>query len=189
MWLICRWGKLSTAVRTSDPVYNLDGKSERACNNWKHCIAIIVSSFSLLTQDKRTNDTEAAIVETISRVISAGCNCSFPEAALQGGLFSCWNGPTEVTYRNSIVSTDNTSKLVGYIEDWVKSEQPFIQVGRFLVKVFQDCPVRKSSVNDPECELPAAGGPSVIASSDPVVIGCLNRCIHMLTGETLCLSP
>ena len=144
-----------------------------------------------VTQAERTASIKTAITSAISTVISSRCNCSFSESIVQDGLFSCWNSPTEVTYRSTIVSTDNASMLVGYIEDWVRSEQPFLRVGDFRLQLYQDCPVHISSMSAPECvsaKLPT-DGPSVIASSDPVITNCLNYCLVRVRGEPLCSSP
>ncbi len=46
------------------------------CNNF-------AASPFVLVQTERMNNIKAAIFESISMVISAGCNCSFPEAAFQ----------------------------------------------------------------------------------------------------------
>ena len=138
-------------------------------------------------------EIKAAISQQISMVISAHCNCSVPGDFLQGGRFRCWNTPTAVTYRNKVFgnTATNASKLVEYTEDWVKTEHLFVPVGDFDLKVYKDCPVRISSMSDPECasaELPA-NVPSVIASSDPKVIQCINVCLVRERGETLCPMP
>ncbi len=96
-----------------------------------------------------------------------------------------------MTYRNTLISSPYTDQVTEYIKDWVKSE-PVVQVGDFHLRVNKDCPVRISSMNDPECsntDLPAAEVPSIIASSDPVIIGCLNLCLERVRGEALCSSP
>ncbi len=124
-------------------------------------------------------------------VISARCNCNFTETALHNGLFTCWNSPSEVTYRATIVGTFNTSQLVGYIEEWVMAKRPFVKIGRVGLRVYQNCPVRIVSLeDDPECPdaVPVAG-PAVIASSDPDVIQCLNNCLLSVKGEPLRRSP
>ena len=151
-----------------------------------------VRSFFLTPQTEKVIEIKMAISRELDRVISTRCNCSVPKDSLKGGRFRCWNTPNEVTYRNKIVSnTANTSRLVEYIEEWVKTEQPFIPVGDFDLKVYKDCPVHISSMNDPECtstELPP-DMPSVIASSDQDVIQCLNVCLVRKRGEALCPSP
>ena len=133
-----------------------------------------------------------AISKQITNVISAHSNCSVCKYFLQSGLFTCWNTPNEVTYRSKIVSnTANTSKLVDYIQDWVNSERPFVQIGDFGLKVYKDCPVSISSMNEPDCgsaEL-SRNVPSVIASSDPKVIRCINFCLEWERGEALCPMP
>ena len=95
-----------------------------------------------------------------------------------------------MTYRNTIVSSPDTNEQFGYIQDWVSSGA-VVQVGNFLLIVYKDCPVRISSMSDPECasaELPA-NVPSVIASSDPKVIRCINFCLLRERGEALCPMP
>ena len=131
-----------------------------------------------------------AISQKIATVISSHCNCSVPEDFLKDGIFRCWNSRNEVTYRNTIITPANI-KVAEYIEDWVKSEQP-LEVDGFHVKVYKDCPVHIYSMSDPECvrttEL-STDKPSVIFSSNPGVIRCINHCFVGERGEELCQVP
>ena len=155
-----------------------------------HCTVVALTLPCI--QVEKAREVKMAISQQITRVISAHCHCSVPDNLLQNGLFTCWNTPNVVTFRNKIISnTVNTSKLVDYIIEWVNTEQPYVQVGDFGLKVYKDCPVRISSMNDPDCasaEL-STNVPSVIASSDPKVIRCINFCLEWERGEALCPMP
>ncbi len=119
-----------------------------------------------------------------------GAISNFSSSLLREGVFRCWGSQSEVTYRSTIASSPYTNLLVEHLSEWVRAG-PIVQVGDFHLGVNKDCPTCISSMKDPECsrvELPS-GGPSVIASSDPVIVGCQNLCLLRVRGETLCASP
>ncbi len=188
-----RRSNIPTSNRTSDPLYHMDGKCKwysipyTVQRGSLHLVAV----FIIISQADRAREVRTAVIREISGIISSHYDYHFPENLLKSGVFRCRSTQSEVTYRNTITSSHhNIDEMMGYIEDWVKTE-PIVQVGDFHLIVNKNCSVHISSMNDPECfstELPAAT-PSVIASSDPVIIDCLNECLQTVRGEALCSSP
>ena len=67
------------------------------------------------------------------------------------------------------------------------NSEPALLVDQFGLWVGAKCPVRISSLSDPQCPglTPPAGDPTLI-TRDPAVIQCVNACMYRLRGERFC---
>ena len=126
---------------------------------------------------------EHSIHLALTKAVSTLCNCSFSSKFLRTGKFRCWNSPSEVTYRTSVVgmATYNSSQLVGLIESWVRSEVAMVDVGRISLQVLSsECGVGLSSLSEGECGVEGSGGGSPtlsLVSQDAGTIQCMQSCL------------
>ena len=112
-------------------------------------------SFSTAHKIEKTGHIEAQVQSHIIRIIRERCtDCyEFTETYLRQGIFLCYDNPTTVTYRSTLVtpySTKNATHLVGIIQTWV-STSPFLTLDSLLVKVNADCTTSVASLGDDEC--------------------------------------
>ncbi len=87
------------------------------------------------------------------------CGCGFTPQHITVGEFQCFASSTEATYRARIsgTSTNSSSDILAYLEEWIRSGAASLLVQRFRRFLDSSClPVAIGSFADPECE----GSPS-----------------------------
>ena len=150
--------------------------------------SIQYNPFSFTIQPEKARRVEEAIQNAIVDTISSQCKCNFPHQLIRKGRFSCRNTTTEATYRSTITGTmsNNASQLVNFIQNWVHIK-PTIEVDWYLLDVYNDCPVRISSLTGRECRVTGPNSSDqTLITSDPVIIRCVNLCLYRLRGESIC---
>jgi len=98
---------------------------------------------------------EQSIHKSLIRAVSEKCNCTFTSKFLRIGEFHCWNSPTEVTYRSSVVGTPHyaSSHILNFIESWVRSKVAMIHRGQIVLKVMSnECAVGIPDLEAEECK-------------------------------------
>ena len=106
-------------------------------------------------------EIEMAIREEVAKAISDLCKCDYPADFIKTGQFSQRSSLTHITYRSTLVGTDahTAGELLECLEKWVESSAA-LKIKLFVLDVDSTCPVRISSLKDPECapiSTPASG--------------------------------
>ena len=112
----------------------------------------------------RTEEAVNTVSNAVIKEIQGICpQCWF---TIDGGGFQCF-GPGEdyVTFRATLSSTVNSSQLISYVEEWVKSS-PSLLVHGLRLTVDKSCPVEITSLQDPGCQFSeeSSGGTNNIAA-------------------------
>ena len=101
-------------------------------------------SLSLSLQLVKTTRIENQLHSHLTRIIRERCRDCYDFSAhyLRQGHFSCYDNPTTVTYRTTLINpfpTTNSTHLVGIIQSWVSTSPPLILDG-LKVKVVPTAP-------------------------------------------------
>ena len=128
---------------------------------------------------------ESKIHLALTEAVAELCNCSFSSKFFRTGEFRCWNSPSEVTYRTSVVgtATHNSSQIIGHIESWVRSRVAVVRVGQIVLQVLSsECAVGLSNLSEEECgnRMEGSGGdaPTLsLVSQDAGTIQCVQSCL------------
>lgn len=123
-------------------------------------------------------------------VNSLNSNYFASRLSISPGTFSCRQSSNTVTYRSNLIGF-NSEEIVSKIEQWVHAGNSTITLRSFVVDVQnnEDCPVRISSLMDPECILNDQGStPKTLITNNPTVINCLSRCMADTEALSNCNS-
>ena len=117
---------------------------------------------------------EHSIQESLTEAVSELCNCTFTTKFLRNGEFRCWDSPTEVTYRSTVVSTPThaSSHIISFIESWVESNRAVVRRRQVVHRVeSRGCAVGVSSLEAEECVAKEEGkiNLSPVSNDDPEV--------------------
>ena len=130
---------------------------------------------------RKTKQVEKDIREAVAKAVSNKCNCDFSPSFIRPGRLSCRSTINQVVYRSTVIGTNNnnSSMIVGFIEEWVQSSTPAIMVDSFILDVDPSCNVHISSLLEPECSSPnAAIGNRTLITTDEETIQCVNSCLQ-----------
>ena len=91
------------------------------------------------------------VISELSRL----CNCDISYKNIQDDAFGCGQLDHLITYRGRLLGSDDYSALglVELMEFWVNSEQAFLTVDSFRMRVDPTCSTRLDTVNAPDCPL------------------------------------
>lgn len=135
----------------------------------------------------RINLMESSIHQAITEAVSELCNCSFSGKFLRKGKFRCWNSPSQVTYRSSVVGTASlkSSQILAHIEGWVRSQVAEVDVGQMSLQVLSssECAVGLSSLTEAECEGRSSLTTLTLVTQDVGAILCVQNCVNSTSGN------
>ena len=134
-----------------------------SCTGLPFCITIywysnvlfsVIPFLSTMQFDSiQSNNMENTIREGIALAASTQSGSEISSNAFNIGRLSC-RGPGDwLSYRSSIKNTATHTKtqLLGFLEGWVGTSKPTIQLGLFYLNVNSLCSVKISSLTEPEC--------------------------------------
>ena len=105
-----------------------------------------------ISQDNKASTTSSLMRGAIQEAILAEGNINIPLENIDKGYFSCYSYQNQTTYRTNIIGTETASAVKGrvYLQKWVESGAA-VKLGWHLVYIDSSCPVRISSMSEPEC--------------------------------------
>ena len=83
------------------------------------------------------------------------CNCSFTDANIETGFFSCGQKDHQIIYRAHILGTANYSAtdLVTLLQNWIQTNRAFVTLNNFRMQLDPTCPAKLDTLDDPECPI------------------------------------
>ena len=143
-------------------------------------------SLSPSLQLVKTTRIENQLHSHLTRIIRERCRDCYDFSAhyLRQGQFCCYDNPTTVTYRTTLINpfpTTNSTHLVGIIQSWVSTSPSFILDG-LKVKVVPDCPTCISSFDEDEC----VGSVVIDSRIDDRISQVLSVCAVRELGQEIC---
>ena len=130
---------------------------------------------------RKTRQVEKDIREAVANAVSNKCNCSFDQSSIRRGKLSCRSTVNQVVYRSTVIGTNNnnSSMIVGFIEEWVRSSTAAVLFDPFILDVDPSCNVRIYSMLEPECSPPSTTlGNRTLITTDEETIQCVNSCLQ-----------
>ena len=106
-----------------------------------------------ILQPDQVSSHQIHIKNAIIEALEFRCQCKIPRSNLLEGKFSCRSSNSHATYRNILIGTYNTNatELLNFLQDWVDIG-PTVEVDWYYVDIDSSCPVRISSLREPECK-------------------------------------
>ena len=113
---------------------------------------------------------DSFILSNLVSVLRHRCQCDFQETFISQAMLLCQKeDPTQVVYRARITryGTISATKLVGFIEEWVK-QGASITTGILVVTFDSNCLIRISDIDEPICDQIL----TVVVTSSPTTNPC-----------------
>ena len=83
------------------------------------------------------------------------CNCSFTDANIETGFFSCGQKDHQIIYWAHILGTANYSAtdLVTLLQNWIQTNRAFVTLNNFRMQLDPTCPTKLDTLDDQECPI------------------------------------
>lgn len=115
----------------------------------------MICNFNAIFQSGDIEEKRELVKDQLIFELSRLCNCDISSQNIQADAFGCGQLDHLIIYRGRILGSNGYSALglVGLMQSWINTEQAFLTVDSFRMRVDPTCTTRLDTINAPDCPL------------------------------------